>query len=104
MVVTNRRIEEIESVMAGLGFSSNESRAYIALIGGSPLTGYEIAGKSGIPRSKVYDSVERLERKGLIVPVGDNPVRYAPVPPEELVRRLSAGFAASLERLERLFA
>jgi sugar-specific transcriptional regulator TrmB len=92
----------IEEVMTGLGFSLYESKAYVALVAGNPLTGYELSGRSGIPRSKVYECIERLKRKGLVFPVEGNPVRYVPVPPEELVRRLSREFGSSLERLGQL--
>lgn len=94
--------ERIESVMGDLGFSLYESRAYVALVGESPLTGYELSGRSGIPSSKVYECIERLKRKGLVFPVDGTPVKYVPVPPEELVRRLSKEFNTSLALLERL--
>lgn len=98
------QIERIESIMTGLGFSPYESRAYVALVGENPLTGYELSGRSGIPRSKVYECIERLKRKGLILPVEGNPVRYVPVPPSELVRRLSGEFESSVRTLETLLS
>ena len=94
--------QQIESIMTGLGFSLNESRAYTALVGENPLTGYELSGRSGIPRSKIYECIERLKRKGLVLPVVGNPVRYVPVPPEEFVRRLSGEFESSVRTLEAL--
>jgi len=98
------RTEQIETVMKGLGFSLYESRAYAALVAEHPLTGYELSRKSGIPRSKVYECIERLARKRLLVAVEGTPVRYAPVPPAELVRRLSGEFETSLDLLGRLLA
>ena len=92
----------IETIMIDLGFSLYESRAYAALVAESPLTGYELSGRSGIPRSKVYECIERLKRKGLLFPIEGSPVKYVPVPPEELVRRLSKEFGDSLTLLERL--
>ena len=96
------KIEHIESIMTGLGFSLYESRAYIALVGENPLTGYELSGRSGIPRSKIYECIERLKRKGLVLPVEGTPVRYVPVPPNELIRRLSQDFESSVKTLETL--
>ncbi len=94
--------EHVEEIMTGLGFSLYESKAYVALVAENPLTGYELSGRSGIPRSKVYECIERLKRKRLVFPVEGNPVRYVPVPPEELVRRLSREFGSSLVRLGQL--
>ncbi|MBN1292274.1 MAG: TrmB family transcriptional regulator [Candidatus Latescibacteria bacterium] len=98
------QIGRIEEIMTGLGFSSYESRAYAALVGENPLTGYELSGKSGIPRSKIYECIERLKRKGLVLPVEGNPVKYVPVPPDEFARRLSNEFESSIQTLESLLA
>jgi len=95
-------IKQIESIMTGLGFTAYEARAYTALVRESPLTGYELSKKSGIPGSKVYECIERLNRKRLITQVGDNPSRYVAVPPEELVNRLSRDFDTSVKNLADL--
>ena len=94
--------ERIESIMTGLGFSHYEAKAYAALVREYPLTGYELARCSGIPRSKIYECIERLNRKRLIMPVGTNPARYVAVPPDELVRRLTKDFKESVSTLESL--
>ena len=98
------KTDRIESIMTGMGFSPYESRAYITLVGENPLTGYELSGRSGIPRSKVYECIERLKRKRLILPVEGNPIRYVPVPPSELVRRLSGEFETSMRTLATLLS
>lgn len=95
-------IEQIESIMTGLGFTSYEARAYTALVREHPLTGYELSKRSGIPGSKIYECIERLNRKRLIVPVGDNPARYVAVPPDELVKKLSRDFDISVKNLGEL--
>ncbi len=94
--------ERITSVMTGLGFSPYEARAYSALVREYPLTGYELSGRSGIPRSKIYECIERLIRKKLIMAIDGNPVRYVPFPPDELLRRLSTEFDSSIKTLGTL--
>ncbi|MFC1694055.1 TrmB family transcriptional regulator [Candidatus Latescibacterota bacterium] len=94
--------KRIESIMTGLGFSLYEARAYSALVGENPLTGYELSGRSGIPRSKIYECIERLNRKKLILPLGGNPVRYVPLPPNDLINRLSNEFESSVKKLGSL--
>lgn len=93
----------IIDIMTSLGFSTYEARAYEALVREHPLTGYELSGRSGIPRSKVYESIERLVRKEMAIPVEGNPVRYVPVPPDEVVRRLTSDFTKSIDTLTDLF-
>lgn len=95
--------DTITDIMTSLGYSTYEARAYEALVREHPLTGYELSGRSGIPRSKVYESIERLVRKEMAIPVAGNPVRYVPVPPEEVMRRLSADFERSIGTLSDLF-
>lgn len=46
-----------------IGLSEYEAKAYTTLLRDNPLTAYEIAKKSGIPSSKVYEVVQRLESK-----------------------------------------
>jgi HTH-type transcriptional regulator, sugar sensing transcriptional regulator len=80
-----------------LGFGEYEAKAYIALLQRSPLTGYELAKASGIPRPNIYSVLPRLEERGAVVQV-DTPAgtRYAPVPPAELTRRLGQRFQHEL--------
>jgi len=92
----------VENILTDLGFSLYEARAYASLIHESPLTGYELAKRSGIPRSKIYECIERLTRKRVLTPVGDHPARYVAVPPEELVRRMTTDFESSIDSLQAL--
>ncbi|MBD5075057.1 TrmB family transcriptional regulator, partial [Xanthomonas citri pv. citri] len=65
---------------------------YLALLQESPLTGYAVAKKSGVPRSKIYEVLESLViRADVFVSHGNTP-QYVPVPAKELIknRRLKA--------------
>ena len=63
-----------------LGFSTYEARAYLALIKEKHATGYRISKTSGLPRSRVYEILERLTSKGYAATLPAEPVEYAPVP------------------------
>ena len=80
---------EATALLQELGFGDYEARAYVALLQHNPANGYELAKASGIPRANVYAVLQKLEERGAVVrsatPAG---VRYAPVPPAELIRRL----------------
>lgn len=82
-----------ERHLEALGFSPYEARVYVSLLRHSPATGYEVARASAIPRPNVYTVLARLESRGAVrrleTPDG---VRYAPVPPAELIGRLEAAF------------
>jgi predicted transcriptional regulator len=80
---------EAATLLQELGFGDYEARAYVALLQRSPVNGYELAKASGIPRANVYAVLQKLEERGAVVRA-DEPAgtRYAPVPAEELIRRL----------------
>jgi len=81
------------ALMQQLGFSEYEARAYVALLERNPLNGYELAKSSGLPRANVYAVLQKLEERAAVVRV-DTPsgARFAPVPPDELTRRLGGHF------------
>ncbi len=52
--------ENMLDILKNLNFTEYESKAYLALLQESPLTGYAVAKKSGVPRSKIYEVLESL--------------------------------------------
>lgn len=91
-------MNNIVGLLEQLGFSEYEARAYVALLQRSPLNGYELAKSSNLPRANVYAVLQKLEDRGAVVRL-DTPtgVRYAPVPPSELTRRLGSNFQQALD-------
>ncbi len=89
---------DIVAQLQQLGFGEYEARAYMALLQRSPLNGYEVAKASGLPRANVYGVLDKLQARGAVVRL-DTPegVRYAPVPPAELIERIGSRFQETLE-------
>lgn len=83
-----------------LGFSEYERKAYLALLKKNPVTGYELARTSGVPRSRIYETLERLEVKGAVLVNRQEPSLYAPVHPRELAKRLREEWENALSWLE----
>ena len=72
-----------------LGFSEYEAKAYVALLRKSPVTGYELAKLSGVPRSMIYEVAGKLTARGAAMTLRkDGAIQYAPVPAEELLEHL----------------
>jgi HTH-type transcriptional regulator, sugar sensing transcriptional regulator len=84
-----------------LGFNETEGRVYVTLLKRQPLTGYELAKASGVPRANVYAVLQKLEQRGAVVRL-DNPAgtRYVPVPFDELIRKLRQRYEQVFERTE----
>jgi HTH-type transcriptional regulator, sugar sensing transcriptional regulator len=85
---------EVFDLLQRLGFTEYEARAYIALLQQHPANGARVAKASGVPRPNVYSVLEKLEERGaaLRVETADG-IEYHPVPPNELMDRLSSQFS-----------
>lgn len=75
--------------LQGLGFSEYEARAYIALLQSSPATAYEVSKSAGLPRANTYGALEGCTQKEAVQPFSQNPTRYVPVDPQELLERIA---------------
>ena len=72
-------------IMQELGFSQNEAKVYITLVKKNPLNGYEIAKRSSITRTMVYDILKRLERKNVVKVIEGSSKMYVPVDFKEVL-------------------
>lgn len=98
-------LERVIERFQHLGVSSYEAKAYIALVAaGEPLNGYEVAKRSGVPRSTVYETLSKLVSRSAAYEVrnGDDSVAYVPLSPEHLLDRLGRDFEASLDELREM--
>jgi sugar-specific transcriptional regulator TrmB len=91
----------VVSALEALGFSLNESRAYVALLQESPATGYEVGVRAQIPRSAVYGVLRRLVKAGAARAIAGAPERFAAAPPQEVLALLRKRFEASTSSLEQ---
>ncbi|MBN9107589.1 MAG: TrmB family transcriptional regulator [Pseudonocardia sp.] len=85
-----------------LGMSMYEAKAYLALVAaGEPLNGYEVAKRSGVPRSTVYETLGKLTASGATYEVRthDDTVTYLPLPPASLIDRLGRRYESTLGAL-----
>ncbi len=90
-------MKTVISKLLQLGISEYEAKAYIALLKEKPLTGYEIAKNSGIPTSKIYEVIKRLESKHMVQSIqGERARMFIPMPPEELIESFRASMEDSL--------
>jgi sugar-specific transcriptional regulator TrmB len=91
--------ERIVAALRPLGFTASDARIYLALLKRHPATGYELAASSGVPRSAIYNVLNRLESRGLVNAVQRKPARYRPLEPERLLAQLEDRFREGLAEL-----
>ena len=70
------------------GLNSYESKLWVALLSRGISTAGELSDISNVPRSRAYDVLESLEKKGFIIVKVGKPIKYLAVPPREVVERV----------------
>jgi HTH-type transcriptional regulator, sugar sensing transcriptional regulator len=96
------RAVEDRSRLKYLGFSQYEAACYMALVGNHPVNGSQLSKVSGIARSRIYDVLRSLTAKGFVIEV--NTGLYAPLPADELIRRLRRNFEANIQAFKNEIA
>ena len=84
-----------------LNFSQYESMAYLALLKQSEVTGYELAKNSGIPDSKIYAVLNKLIEKDVILALDSEPVKYTPIPPDDIIARMKGDYLHTFDTLSK---
>ena len=74
------------------GLNSYESKLWVALLSRGISTAGELSDIANVPRSRSYDVLESLEKKGFIVIKIGKPIKYIAVPPEEVLERVKKWF------------
>ena len=100
---TNTSHTQIIELMQRFQYTATEARLYLSLLEENPATGYELASRSGVPRSAIYSTLKKLHSRGIVNIVQENPARYAPLPPDQLCDRLTQHYNTSIEALKHGF-
>jgi sugar-specific transcriptional regulator TrmB len=75
--------EDAKKNLRQVGLTEYETRTYLTLLGRGVLTASETSEYSGVPYSKVYETLNSLERKGWLEAESGRPRRYFPKAPSE---------------------
>src|SRR3712207_5372027 len=95
-------INDLPGSLEEFGLSKYEARAYLTMIGKGSLAVSEIAYYANLPRTKVYQTVKKLEKKKLAVISKHKPLICSAIPPEEAfaeIVNLQIGRASCRERV-----
>jgi sugar-specific transcriptional regulator TrmB len=79
--------KEIVQAIENLGLSTYEAKAYFALLSEFPLTGYKLSKNSGVPRSRIYETIEKLTAKGLVLSQEGDTTLLIPVSLESFLEK-----------------
>ncbi|MFH1325250.1 MAG: helix-turn-helix domain-containing protein [archaeon] len=80
-----------------------EVKVWTALLSRGTSTAGELSNISDVPRSRTYDILESLDKKGFIVMKLGKPIKFVALKPEEVVERVKRNLAKDAqERTKRL--
>jgi len=83
-----------------------EVKVWTALLSRGTSTAGELSNISDVPRSRTYDILESLEKKGFIIMKLGKPIKFVALKPDEVVERVKKNLMTSAkektQRLERL--
>lgn len=83
-----------------------EVKVWTALLSRGTSTAGELSNISDVPRSRTYDILESLEKKGFIVMKIGKPIKFVALKPEEVVERVKKNLMLNAkektDRLEKL--
>ncbi|MFH1238082.1 MAG: helix-turn-helix domain-containing protein [archaeon] len=83
-----------------------EVKVWTALLSRGTSTAGELSSISDVPRSRTYDILESLEKKGFIVMKLGKPIKFVALKPEEVIERVKKNLVVTAreksQRLEKL--
>lgn len=83
-----------------------EVKVWTALLSRGTSTAGELSNISDVPRSRTYDILESLEKKGFIIMKLGKPIKFVALKPEEVVERVKKNLVRTAQektkRLEKL--
>ena len=85
MIVQDNFLKKIRSAF---DLNIYEAKIWTALLSRGMATAGELSDISNVPRSRSYDILESLEKKGFVMLKVGKPIKYIAIQPEEVVKRV----------------
>jgi sugar-specific transcriptional regulator TrmB len=80
--------EFLKRLRSAFGLNIYEVKIWTALLSKGIATAGELSDISDVPRSRSYDVLESLEKRGFVVMKLGKPIKYIAVEPEEVIKRV----------------
>lgn len=80
--------EIIKKLRGAFNLNIYEAKVWVALLSKGVATAGELSEMTQVPRSRSYDVLESLEKKGFIIMKIGRPIKYIAVEPGEIIRRV----------------
>lgn len=80
--------EFLKKIRTSFNLNIYEAKIWTALLSKGLAAAGELADISGVPRSRSYDVLESLEKRGFVIVKLGKPIKYIAVKPEEVLKRV----------------
>ena len=90
--------EEIIKKTRLLGLNTYEAKIWTALLSRGVSTAGELSDIANVPRSRSYDVLESLEKKGFVVMKLGKPIKYLAVPPKGVLENIKKQIEKNTEK------
>jgi len=99
MIINEQLLKKLRS---SFNLNIYEVKVWTALLSKGVATAGELSDMSNVPRSRSYDVLESLEKKGFIIMKLGRPIKYLAVKPSEIVKRVKKGIQEKAEYEEKM--
>lgn len=101
-------MENLVQQLKKLEFNEYEAKAYVSLVKQGTVTAYQVSKDSGVPRARIYDVLNNLVEKGIVLKEEiDDSAQYSPLPVDIFLQKAQSnwesnykGISESLKQLE----
>ena len=87
----------LKKLRSAFDLNEYEVKIWTALLSRGVSAAGELSEISNVPRSRSYDVLESLEKKGFVLMKLGKPIKYMAVKPEEILRRVKSQFTKRAE-------
>ncbi len=92
---------ELNSLLQTLGLTEYEAKTLTTLFKMKETEAPEISRTAQVPKTRVYDVLEKLEKKGLVIEIYGRPKKYRVVEPKHAINELLKQKKTELAELEK---
>ncbi|MAE43015.1 hypothetical protein CMO93_04540 [Candidatus Woesearchaeota archaeon] len=94
MLTNQETIKKVKS----LGLNTYEVKIWTALLSRGVSTAGELSDIANVPRSRSYDVLESLEKKGFVVMKAGKPIKYLAIPPKDVLESVKNNIEKKTEK------
>jgi HTH-type transcriptional regulator, sugar sensing transcriptional regulator len=84
------KTELVKRIKEYFNLNIYETKVWLALLSKGIASAKEVADLSGVPRSRTYDVLESLEKRGFAITKIGKPVKYISVKPTEVIEKMKS--------------